>query len=64
MARPRSDDAKVAEMIDRLAGTSKAPATPWSARAATRNPMLAATPHSTDAATKPARPATNTRRRP
>ena len=38
-----------AEMIDRLAGTSSAPATPWRARAATRNPTSGASPHSTEA---------------
>ena len=64
MARPRSEGSKPDEMIDRLAGTSSAPATPWSARAAMRKPTPGANPHSTEAATKPARPATNTRRRP
>ncbi len=63
-ARARSSGWKVAEMIERLPGTRRAPATPWTALAAMRNPMVGATAHSAEAMPNAPSPATNIRRRP
>ena len=51
-------------MIARLPGTSSAPPTPCSARAAISKPDVGASPHSTEAAVNTAAPATNTVRCP
>ena len=48
----------------RLPGVSSAPATPCSARAATRVSMFGAIPHSREAAANPTTPTRKTRRRP
>ena len=55
-ARDRSSGWNDAEMIARLLGTSRAPATPWRARAAMSTSMVGASPHSREATPNPARP--------
>jgi hypothetical protein len=63
-ARPRSGPSKRAVMMANEPGTRRAPASPWSRRAAARTSRLGARPHSSDVAPNPARPMRKTRRRP
>ena len=63
-ALPRSAPSKVAATIASEPGTSSAPATPCSARAATRNSTEGASAQSAEVAAKASSPATNMRRRP
>ena len=64
IAFPRSPAGNAAAMIARLPGTSSAPPSPCTARAAIKWRALGATPHHTDAAAKIAIPTPNTRSRP
>ena len=64
MARPRSASTNDAEMIARLPGVSRAPPTPWRARAATSVSMFGETAHNADAAANQITPIEKTRRRP
>ncbi len=63
-AAPRLSGWIAAERSARLPGTSNAPPSPCSERAAMSRPMVGATAQSSDAALNPARPARKTRRRP
>ena len=65
IARARSlGSLKVVMMMERAAGAMTAPPTPCKARAATSTAWLPASPHSSEAKVKRARPAANTRLRP
>jgi hypothetical protein len=64
IAGPRSEGRKLASMIARLPGVSRAPPTPWRARAAISASALGARPHSSDAAANQTTPMTKIRRRP
>ena len=63
-ARPRAAPSNVAVMIEREAGTSSAPATPWRTLAAASSSRVGARPHRTDVIPNPHRPMRKTRRRP
>ena len=64
IARPRSLGGKVEARIARLPGTSSAPPTPWTARAAMSCRTSGASPHQTEAPAKTAVPIAKTRLRP
>ncbi len=64
IAAPRSSGPNVLTITASELGTSSAPAIPWSARAATRNPMLGAIAQSTEANPKKPTPIANTLRSP
>ena len=63
-ARARSSGWNVAEMIERLLGTSSAPAIPCTARAAISTPMEGARAQRADETPNAASPATKSRLRP
>ena len=63
-ALPRSAGAKFATITASAAGVSSAPATPWSARAATRSSMVGARAQASDVTPKASTPRANTRRSP
>jgi len=64
IAPPRSDGPNVLTITANELGTSSAPATPCSARAATRKPIYGAIAHSADATPKAPTPIANTLRSP
>jgi hypothetical protein len=64
IALPRSALPKDALMMARLLGTSSAPPTPCTIRAATSTVMVGASPQATEAAVKMTTPKAKTRRRP
>ena len=64
MAGPRSSRRKLASMMARLPGVSRAPPMPWRARAAIRASSVGARPHSSEATANQITPITNTLRRP
>jgi len=64
IALARSSSAKLASTIARLAGTSRAAATPCNTRAAISTSPLGARPQSRDVAANPIKPETNTMRCP
>ncbi len=63
-ALPRSAPSKVAAMIASDPGTSRAPVSPCSARAAIRNTLEGARAQRTEVIPKPIRPSVKSRRRP
>ena len=63
-ALPRAAPSKVEATIASEPGTSSAPVTPCSARAATRNSSVGAIAQRTEVKPKPIKPKTNIRRRP
>ncbi len=63
-ARPRSAPSKAAARIAREPGTSSAPASPWSPRAAIRTPLVGASPQRTEVTPKRPRPMMKIRRLP
>ena len=64
IAMPRCRGAKVAVMIERVAGFMRADPTPWTTRAPIKNPPLGASPHASEAPVKMASPAIKMNRRP
>ena len=64
IAAPRSDSGNVFTITASELGTSSAPATPWTARAATSVPIVGATAHAREAAPKPDTPNAKIRRSP
>ncbi len=56
IARPRSRGAKVAVMMESVAGFISAPPRPCTTRAPIRKPPLGASPHASEAPVKTARP--------
>ena len=64
IARPRSSGWKLASMIARLPGVSRAPPMPWITRAAIRTSMFGATAQRADAPTNQITPRLKIRRRP
>ena len=63
-ALPRSSGGKVVTITASAAGVSTAPATPWSARAATSSSIVGASAQNMEVTPKPATPRANTRRSP
>ena len=63
-AVPRSFGGKVAVMMESVAGSMNAAPTPWTTRAAMRNPAPVASPQARDESVKTSRPTTKIRRRP
>ena len=63
-ALPRSSGAKFATITASAAGVSTAPATPWSARAATRISMVGARAHASEVTPNAPTPYAKTRRSP
>jgi hypothetical protein len=64
IAMPRSRTAKVAEMIESVAGIINAAPTPWTARAEISSDALEERPQKSDDAVNTTRPITKIRRRP
>jgi hypothetical protein len=63
-ATPRRPAGKASDSRVRVSGVTRAPPAPWSARAATRAPMLGARAAAAEPTVKMARPRLNMRRRP
>ena len=64
IARPCASPSNADTIIASELGTSSAPPTPWTARAATRTAPVGAIAQAADATANPTRPAASTRRRP
>ena len=64
IAVPRSFTAKVAEMIERVAGIISAAPTPWTARAPISSGALDESPHASEESVKMTRPIVKSSRRP
>ena len=64
IAWPRCFGAKVATMMESVAGFMSAAPTPCTARAPMRKPALEASPHASEESEKMTRPTTKMRRRP